>query len=136
MTILLEKLRINYVSLIMVTLSDKPQEATIQSHKALLGTLVEGQETDVFVSASEQVQLEEKTCRQLRLRELLQQYSKNASLIVLSMPIPRKVSFRNFGPFLEDYIFGFISGNRIRSALHVLARDADEGYATVPVGAG
>ncbi|EAT38199.1 AAEL009886-PA [Aedes aegypti] len=90
MTILLEKLRINYVSLIMVTLSDKPQEATIQSHKALLGTLVEGQETDVFVSASEQAQLEEKTYRQLRLRELLQQYSKNASLIVLSMPIPRK----------------------------------------------
>ncbi|XP_065092681.1 bumetanide-sensitive sodium-(potassium)-chloride cotransporter-like [Ochlerotatus camptorhynchus] len=90
MTILLDKLRINYVSLVMVNVIDKPQEATIQSHRALIDALIEGQETDVFVSESEQVQLEEKTYRQLRLRELLQQHSKNASLIVLSMPIPRK----------------------------------------------
>ncbi|XP_062565701.1 bumetanide-sensitive sodium-(potassium)-chloride cotransporter-like [Armigeres subalbatus] len=90
MTILLEKLRINYVSLIMVTLSDKPQEATIHAHRSLLGTLMDGEGANVFISASEQVQLEEKTNRQLRLRELLQQHSKNAALIVLSMPVPRK----------------------------------------------
>ncbi|XP_055639846.1 bumetanide-sensitive sodium-(potassium)-chloride cotransporter-like isoform X2 [Toxorhynchites rutilus septentrionalis] len=103
MTILLDKLRIKYVSLIMVTIADKPQETTISSHRALIDTLIEEQETDRFVSEAEQRQLLEKTYRQLRLRELLLQYSEGASLIVMSMPIPRKgiVSAQLYMSWLE-----------------------------------
>lgn len=136
MITLLEKLRINYVTLTMVTVKDKPQEATIQMHRALIDTVMEDQETDTFVSESERIQLEEKTNRQLRLRELLLQYSKNASLIVLSMPIPRKVKMKvcSFKLNIAMIVCLMFLGNRVRTALHVLAGDVDERYAPVPVG--
>lgn len=129
MTILLDKLRINYVSLIMVTVLDKPLEETIQSHRALLDTLIEGQERDVFVSESERAQLEEKTYRQLRLRELLLQHSHSACLIVMSMPIPRKVHSLTYD--LKYYVLhclfsnlqGIVSAPLYMSWLEMLTKD-------------
>lgn len=45
---------------------------------------------EVFVTDAEYNALKGKTYRQLRTRELLLQHSRDASLIVLSLPIPRK----------------------------------------------
>ncbi|XP_055544206.1 bumetanide-sensitive sodium-(potassium)-chloride cotransporter isoform X2 [Wyeomyia smithii] len=90
MATLLDKLRIKYVSLTMVSITDKPQESTIAAHRSLLDTIAEDQESSVIVSQEEREQLMSKTYRQLRLRELLLQNSKKSSLIVMSMPVPRK----------------------------------------------
>uniref|UniRef100_A0A915KTG1 Solute carrier family 12 member 2 n=1 Tax=Romanomermis culicivorax TaxID=13658 RepID=A0A915KTG1_ROMCU len=46
--------------------------------------------SEVFITDSEYKALKNKTYRQLRTHELLMQHSKEASLIVLTLPIPRK----------------------------------------------
>jgi len=43
-----------------------------------------------FVSEAEVLALKTKTYRQLRTRELLMEYSMDADLIVLTLPVPRK----------------------------------------------
>ncbi|XP_058840678.1 bumetanide-sensitive sodium-(potassium)-chloride cotransporter-like [Topomyia yanbarensis] len=104
MATLLDKLRIKYVSITMVTITDKPQETTINAHRSLMNTImVEDQESSPIVSKEERDQLTEKTYRQLRLRELLLEHSKNSTLIVMSMPIPRKdiVSAPLYSSWLE-----------------------------------
>ncbi|XP_053695799.1 LOW QUALITY PROTEIN: bumetanide-sensitive sodium-(potassium)-chloride cotransporter-like [Sabethes cyaneus] len=90
MATLLDKLRIKYVSITMVSIADKPHDATIAAHRSLIDTLVEDQESSIIVSHEERAQLMGKTYRQLRLRELLLQNSKNSSLVVMSTPVPRK----------------------------------------------
>ncbi|XP_058449946.1 bumetanide-sensitive sodium-(potassium)-chloride cotransporter-like isoform X2 [Malaya genurostris] len=90
MSNLLVKLRIKHFSITVVTITDKPKESTINAHRALLGTLFEDQENNLTISDEELKQLTEKTYRQLRLRELLLEHSKNSSMIVMSMPVPRK----------------------------------------------
>lgn len=90
---LLAKLRIDFSSLTMLQgVTEKPKEATINLHRQLLNGFVEGQAPDFLVSRSELQQLQEKTYRQLRLREMLLQHSSKASLIVMSLPMPRQVS--------------------------------------------
>lgn len=92
---LLTKLRIDYTSLIMLQgITDSPKEATIRTHAKLLDGFLEGQNSECFVSDAEREQLKEKTNRQLRLREMLHEHSKSASLIVMSLPMPRQVSKR------------------------------------------
>uniref|UniRef100_A0A7G3ATH7 Putative solute carrier family 12 n=1 Tax=Lutzomyia longipalpis TaxID=7200 RepID=A0A7G3ATH7_LUTLO len=86
---LLNKLRIDFSSLTMVEgVTDKPKEETIRMHEKILSGFLEGQ-GDV-VTEEERARLQEKTYRQLRLREMLQQHSKNASLVVMSLPMPRQ----------------------------------------------
>lgn len=88
---LLAKLRIDYSSLIMLQdVKQQPKPDTIQLHKLLLDGFNEGQETECTVSEHEKTILEEKTNLQLRLRELLLKYSTDASLVVMSLPMPRQ----------------------------------------------
>lgn len=98
---LLSKLRINYESLTMLQgITDRPQDSTIKMHDQLLEGFMEGQNNECFVSRLEYKQLQEKTYRQLRLREMLEMYSSEASLIVMSLPMPRQV--RNLVIFLSS----------------------------------
>lgn len=91
---LLSKLRIEYSSLTMLQgITEKPKEETIIMHQNLLKGFMEGQNERVFVSETELKQLEEKTYRHLRLREMLLKHSSQASLIVMSLPMPRQVSY-------------------------------------------
>ncbi|XP_055308215.1 bumetanide-sensitive sodium-(potassium)-chloride cotransporter-like [Sitodiplosis mosellana] len=89
---LLSKLRIDYSSLIMLQdVRQKPKSETIQLHKLLLDEFNEKcQETEYAVTEGERAILEEKTNLQLRLRELLLKHSTDASLVVMSLPMPRQ----------------------------------------------
>lgn len=89
---LLSKLRIDYSSLIMLQdVKQQPKPETIQLHKLLLDGFNEKcQETECAVSDGEKSILEEKTNLQLRLRELLLKHSTDASLVVMSLPMPRQ----------------------------------------------
>lgn len=88
---LLAKLRIEYSSLIMLTdVKQQPKPETIQLHKLLLDGFNEGQDSECTVSDTEKQILEAKTHLQLRLRELLLKHSTEASLIVMSLPMPRQ----------------------------------------------
>jgi solute carrier family 12 (sodium/potassium/chloride transporter), member 2 len=89
---LLAKLRINYTSLTMVEgVFEKPKESTINSHTRLLEGFWEGQNDQCFISDVEREKQREKTYLHLRLREILRQHSLKASLIVMSLPMPRQV---------------------------------------------
>lgn len=88
---LLQKFRINFSELIMLQgVYDMPKQETIQRHRSLLNEFVAEENG---VTDEELKTLEEKTHRQLRLHELVKQHSNNANLIVMSLPMPRKVSF-------------------------------------------
>lgn len=73
--------------------TDQPREETIRMHNKLLDGFMEGQNDEVYVSQHEYKQLREKTYRQLRLREMLVKHSSLASLIVMSLPMPRQVNW-------------------------------------------
>lgn len=88
---LLAKLRIDYSSLIMLQdVKQHPTAETIEMHKNLLDGFNEGQNPDCAVTDAEKHILEEKTNLQLRLRELLLKHSTSASLVVMSLPMPRQ----------------------------------------------
>lgn len=94
---LLHKLRIDYSTLTMLQgMQNKPQQSTIDFHMQLLEGFREGQNDDCFVPDTELQTLEKKTHRQLRLRELLLEHSKDASLVVMSLPMPRKVTLLQY----------------------------------------
>lgn len=111
---LLSKLRIDYSSLTMLQgMSQKPSADTIDFHARLLDGFREDDAgadaaAGCFVPDTELVQLEEKTNRQLRLRELLLEHSTDASLVVMSLPMPRQ---------------GAVSAPLYMSWLEVLTRD-------------
>ncbi|XP_031623786.1 bumetanide-sensitive sodium-(potassium)-chloride cotransporter [Contarinia nasturtii] len=87
---LLAKLRIDYSCLIMLQdVKQKPKPETMQLHKSLLDGFNEGQESECVTEAEKSI-LEEKTNLQLRLRELLLKHSTDASLVVMSLPMPRQ----------------------------------------------
>lgn len=93
---LLSKLRIDYSSLKMLQgMSQKPSAESIEFHERLLDGFRESDAgvepaDGCFVPDTELVQLQEKTNRQLRLRELLLEHSTSASLVVMSLPMPRQ----------------------------------------------
>ncbi|KAG4075171.1 hypothetical protein HA402_006188 [Bradysia odoriphaga] len=88
---LLHKLRIDYSTLTMLQgMQDPPKQSTIDFHMQILDGFREGQNNECFVPETELETLEKKTHRQLRLRELLLEHSKDASLVVMSLPMPRK----------------------------------------------
>lgn len=68
-----------------------PKQETINRHRDLLTEFIA--ENSACVTGEELKTLEEKTHRQLRLHELVKEHSTNANLIVMSLPMPRKVSF-------------------------------------------
>lgn len=90
---LLAKLRINYSSLTMLQgINKRPSKETIKFHNHLLEPFDEDTNSECFVSAAERSTLEDKTNLQLRLREMLLEHSMDASLIVMSLPMPRQDS--------------------------------------------
>lgn len=116
---LLAKLRIDYSSLTMLQgVTDKPKEDTIQLHNKVLDGFMEGQNQECFVSKVEYKQLLEKTYRQLRLREMLMKHSHNASLIVMSLPMPRQVMLRAAYEFLLHRTFAIFRYFRELSLRH------------------
>lgn len=85
---LLAKLRIDYSSLIMLhEVKKRPLPETIEMHKQLLNGF---SESEIVITDNEKHILDEKTDLQLRLRELLLQHSTEASLVVMSLPMPRQ----------------------------------------------
>ncbi|XP_076260652.1 sodium potassium chloride cotransporter isoform X1 [Rhynchophorus ferrugineus] len=89
---LLSKFRLNYTSLKMVSLSDKPHDDTISMFDSLVDDFKNATDAqnDCQVTDAELNANHDKTLRQLRLRELLLENSQNANLIVMSLPMPRK----------------------------------------------
>lgn len=88
---LLSKLRIEYSSLTMLQdVKKAPKQETRELHAKELHGFNEGDNSDCFVSDVEKSTLQEKTNRQLRLRELLLEHSRSASLVVMSLPMPRQ----------------------------------------------
>ncbi|CAG9772962.1 unnamed protein product [Ceutorhynchus assimilis] len=89
---LLSKFRLNYAALKMVSISDKPKQETIEmfddiieKFKSETNTKDEGHTSEVELNT-----YQDKTHRQLRLRELLLENSRDANLVVMSLPMPRK----------------------------------------------
>ncbi|XP_041980444.1 bumetanide-sensitive sodium-(potassium)-chloride cotransporter [Aricia agestis] len=91
---LLSKFRIDYSSLTMVQdITDAPQPDTRRMFDDLVRKFTEeAQGQECLISSTELATLAEKTNRQLRLRELLLANSKDANLVVMSLPMPRKGS--------------------------------------------
>lgn len=88
---LLEKLRIEYSTLIMIQgVTDTPKEATLRFHEKMLSGFLEGQNSECFIPNGERERLQSKTNIQLRLRELLLEHSKNAVHVFMSLPMPRQ----------------------------------------------
>lgn len=121
---LLAKLRLNYSSLVLLQgVFDPPKEGTIRMHSKLLDGFLEGQNDQCFVSDDEREKLREKTYLHLRLREMLREHSQKASLIVMSLPMPRQVriflvlSFRDF----SIYFLFMILERSVSSTLYVVA---------------
>ncbi|KAL0270733.1 UNVERIFIED_CONTAM: hypothetical protein PYX00_008039 [Menopon gallinae] len=98
MASLLAKFRIDYSDLTVIPdITKKPQDKTTQFFELLIRDLkvndddnIEGITHEVGITESELLATKEKTRRHLRLRELLLEYSMDSSLIVMTLPMPRK----------------------------------------------
>ncbi|KAK4881311.1 hypothetical protein RN001_004630 [Aquatica leii] len=88
---LLSKFRLDYSSLQMVQISDKPNPKTVEFFNTVIEDFIDN-ENDCKISEIELAALQEKTNRHLRLRELLLENSSKATLVVMSLPMPRKGS--------------------------------------------
>lgn len=133
---LLAKLRINYSSLLLLEgVVDPPKEGTIRMHSKILDGFLEGQNDQCFVGDVEREKLHEKTNLHLRLRELLREHSKTATMIVMSLPMPRQVRIfitRSFHTFILLLLLAV--ERSVGSALHVLVGNANARYAAVLAG--
>lgn len=76
--------------------SEKPKQSTISMFDQLLDGFCEGQNDECFVTNEELKDLKDKTNRHLKLREMLLAHSFDASLIIMSLPMPRKVKTSHF----------------------------------------
>ncbi|XP_077514330.1 bumetanide-sensitive sodium-(potassium)-chloride cotransporter-like [Amblyomma americanum] len=98
MAALLSKFRIEYSDVTVIPDIVKPPQASTKEEffKILSPWRRSSQDAESeqahapFVSESEILAVKEKTNRHLRLHELLRQYSTGASLIVMTLPMPRK----------------------------------------------
>ncbi|KAK5649405.1 hypothetical protein RI129_000434 [Pyrocoelia pectoralis] len=97
---LLSKFRLDYSSLQMVQISDKPKLKTVEFFDTIIedyrdnGSVIKFYfcNLEYLITDIELATLQEKTNRHLRLRELLLENSSNANLVVMSLPMPRKGS--------------------------------------------
>jgi len=98
---LLTKFRINFEDVIVIgDINKKPKKESIQTFEQMIEPFRlfeerndvknDGNENDWKISDSELKPLKEKTYRQIRLQELLQEHSKNAALIMMTLPMARK----------------------------------------------
>ncbi|KFB44724.1 AGAP003275-PA-like protein [Anopheles sinensis] len=89
---LLAKLRIEYASLTMLpNVAKLPRPETVAMHRQLLKHFepFPAQLSPPELSATDRAELDGKTDRQLRLREMILEHSPEAALIVMSMTMPR-----------------------------------------------
>ncbi|XP_075979531.1 sodium potassium chloride cotransporter [Anticarsia gemmatalis] len=91
---LLGKFRIDYSSLTMVQdITEPPQPETTKLFEDITKKFTNDTvDEECRISETELLTLSEKTKRQLRLRELLLANSKDARMVVMSLPMPRKGS--------------------------------------------
>lgn len=96
---LLCKFRIDFSDVVMIPdVQKKPREESVNEFNTLISkfeVIPEGENEEVerenkegCITESELVALREKTNRHIRLRELLLQHSKQASLVVMTLPMP------------------------------------------------
>ncbi|KAH8330958.1 hypothetical protein KR067_009485 [Drosophila pandora] len=91
MASLLTKFRIKYSELIMLKgVSEQPRPETLLKHKRLIEPFRRGVRNEFGITDEELLSMAEKTNRQLRIHELVVSHSSNASLVVMSLPMPRK----------------------------------------------
>ncbi|XP_050303386.1 bumetanide-sensitive sodium-(potassium)-chloride cotransporter [Anthonomus grandis grandis] len=106
---LLTKFRLNYAALKMISVNDKPKQETIDLFNNIVEEFRKKEHTnECQITDAELSNFQEKTHRQLRLRELMLENSNDANLIVMSLPMPRK---------------GSISAPLYMSWLEVLSKD-------------
>lgn len=116
---LLAKLRINYSSLVLLQgVTDQPKEGTTRMHSKLLDGFLEGQNDQCFVSDVEREKMREKTNLHMRLREMLREHSKSASLIVMSLPMPRQVRIFMINSHIELH-FLLLPQNEVSAPLYM-----------------
>ncbi|CAG7817785.1 unnamed protein product [Allacma fusca] len=94
---LLAKFRIDYSDLkVIPDINKKPLDETKAFFEKLISTFrndseeTDGDETSVSITESELAVLRDKTNRHMRLRELLLHHSRGSSLVVMTLPMPRK----------------------------------------------
>ncbi|XP_041465000.1 solute carrier family 12 member 3-like [Lytechinus variegatus] len=93
---MLSKFRIPHDSVnIIPNIGKKPSTASVEKFNEIIQPwlLKDGEDPKMYpwkISEEDVESLKEKTMRQIRLRELLQEHSKDANLIVMSLPMPRK----------------------------------------------
>ncbi|XP_045501321.1 bumetanide-sensitive sodium-(potassium)-chloride cotransporter-like isoform X2 [Colias croceus] len=91
MIALLQKMRLQYTSLTIIQgLYDPPQNETIQMFNTIIERFRSDTKSDVLITEAELQRLQWKTYRHLRLRELLLENSSNASMVVMTLPMPRQ----------------------------------------------
>lgn len=112
--------------------SEKPKQSTISMFDQLLDGFYEGQNDECFVTDEELKDLEDKTYRHLKLREMLLAHSFDASLIVMSLPMPRKVNLIETRKHF--HLKSSILGQSFRATLHGLAGSSHQRYASVSSG--
>ncbi|KRX80753.1 Solute carrier family 12 member 2 [Trichinella sp. T6] len=100
MAALLSRFRIDYSGVMVIPdLSRQPSEKLIKEFNEFIkpymvdsDSVAEHDELTkgIFIRDSDFVAQKSKTYRQLRIKELLQEHSTNAQLVVLTLPVPRK----------------------------------------------
>uniref|UniRef100_T1JEV4 Bumetanide-sensitive sodium-(Potassium)-chloride cotransporter n=1 Tax=Strigamia maritima TaxID=126957 RepID=T1JEV4_STRMM len=95
---LLSKFRINYSDVIVIPdVQKRPQESSKAEFESIIKKFRENEDADTnsrdgrtAITDAELLALKDRTLRHIRLRELLQKYSKDSTLIVMTLPMPRK----------------------------------------------
>jgi solute carrier family 12 sodium/potassium/chloride transporter 2 len=97
---LLSKFRIDYSDVVIISdIHKKAKESTRKEFEALIQQFRVKKRDNadnfkvskhLYITDSEMLALMEKTNRHMRIRELLLQYSKESTFIVMALPIPRK----------------------------------------------
>ncbi|GMT10099.1 hypothetical protein PFISCL1PPCAC_1396, partial [Pristionchus fissidentatus] len=92
MAALLSKFRIDFSDVFVIAdVGKKPNQRTLDAfHELIQPYRGEDGETNGLITDSELSAQKEKTYRQLRIGELLQEHSSDADLVVVTLPVPRK----------------------------------------------
>ncbi|KAK7068979.1 hypothetical protein SK128_015897 [Halocaridina rubra] len=85
---LLCKFRIDFSDVVMVPdVLQRPREESVKDFNNIISQFM-AEDSDEGITEAELLALKDKTCRHIRLRELLLEHSRNASLIVMTLPMP------------------------------------------------
>uniref|UniRef100_A0A915J9Q4 SLC12A transporter C-terminal domain-containing protein n=1 Tax=Romanomermis culicivorax TaxID=13658 RepID=A0A915J9Q4_ROMCU len=106
MAALLSKFRIDYADVFVIPdITGRPKSQSQNEFRELIGPFLESGEIisginnnnnkHLTITEAELTLQKDRTNRQLRIRELLLKHSMNSTLIVLTMPIPRRNVFSN-----------------------------------------